>query len=113
MLLGRQDQTRQDRVRTVLSQARKENEMYMKRVDQAKMINAMETKKKDVEKEKQQLKRTETVARKQLDDLREKFRQRDVVEDVKPVKQTANIKLLQKAIRSDAESPPKKKQKTR
>jgi len=104
----RQDQTRQDRVRTVLSQAKRENDLYMKRVDQAKMISAMEQKKIDKQKEKKQLKQTETTARKQLDDLRAKFRQRDVVEDVKPVKQTANINLLRKAIGSE---PPKKKQK--
>ena len=106
--IGRQDQTRQDRVRTVLSQAKRENDLYMKRVDQAKMISAMEQKKIDKQKEKKQLKQTETTARKQLDDLRAKFRQRDVVEDVKPVKQTANINLLRKAIGPE---PPKKKQK--
>eukprot|EP00339_Tiarina_fusa_P011514 CAMPEP_0117057118 /NCGR_PEP_ID=MMETSP0472-20121206/39641_1 /TAXON_ID=693140 ORGANISM="Tiarina fusus, Strain LIS" /NCGR_SAMPLE_ID=MMETSP0472 /ASSEMBLY_ACC=CAM_ASM_000603 /LENGTH=256 /DNA_ID=CAMNT_0004773853 /DNA_START=3 /DNA_END=769 /DNA_ORIENTATION=+ len=84
----RKDQTRQDKVRTILSEAKRENDVYMQRVDAAKMITAMENKKKEEKQEKIDTKKTETLARKQLEDLRSKFRQRDTIEDTTPVKQT-------------------------
>ena len=107
------DQTRQDRVRTILSEGRRETDMYMKRVDKAKMISAMESKKKAVEQENMETKKTESLARKQLEDLRSQFKQREIVEETKPqkVKQTANIALLQKAMRPSATSEPPKKRK--
>lgn len=84
----------------------------MKSVDKAKMISAMEAKKQEAKKEQAETKRTESLARKQLEDLRSKFKQRETIEDVKPVKQTANIKLLQKVMRPEVkEQPPKKRAK--
>ena len=97
-------------MRTVVSQAKKESEMYMQKVDKAKMISAMENKKKEAEQEKQQNKATESLARKQLEDLRSQFRQRNTFDDkAKSVKQTANLRLLEKAMRPDSEPPTKKR----
>lgn len=105
-----QDAARQGKMRTVVSQAKKESEMYMQKVDKAKMISAMENKKKEAQQEKQQNKATESLARIQLEDLRSQFRQRNTLDDkAKSVKQTANLRLLEKAIRPDSEPPAKKR----
>ena len=58
--------------------------------------------------------KTEAIARKQLDDLRSTFKQRRVTtEDNQPVKQQANIKLLQKVmgVKPTGDEPPLKKRK--
>jgi hypothetical protein len=90
--------------------------MYMQNVDKAKMIAAMETKKAEASKEHAQNKATETLARRQLEDLRAKFRQRDTIDEplIKQVKQTANLRLLEKAMpfREGTAPPPTKVRRT-